>query len=302
MPDQDYRRYLKPDVVSRLKGMELKARLVVEGFMAGLHKSPYHGFSVEFAEHRQYMPGDSIRDIDWKVYAKTDRYFVKEFEEETNLKAYLLVDTSASMGYTSDEKQRINKLEYSAYLAASLTFLMLKQRDSVGMVGFDEKIHTYIPPKSAAGHLHVLLEQMDKLKSSEKTDISDTLHQMAERIKRRGLIILMSDLFDDPHRILAGLKHFRHRKHEIIVFHILDPRERDFSFPREAIFEDLETGERITTLPWQIKGAYQKELNSVFEHFSRECRMSNIDYHLIDTSVSYDHALLAYLNKRARLY
>jgi uncharacterized protein (DUF58 family) len=302
MPDQQYKRYLKPEVVSRLKGMELKARLVVEGFMAGLHKSPYHGFSVEFAEHRQYMPGDSIRDIDWKVYAKTDRYFVKEFEEETNLKAYILLDTSASMGYTSDEKHRINKLEYAAYLAASLTFLMLKQRDSVGMVGFDEKIHTYIPPKSAASHLHVLLEQMDKLHSSEKTDISDTLHEMAERIRRRGLIILMSDLFDDPHKVLAGLKHFRHRKHEIIVFHILDPRERDFSFPREAVFEDLETGERITTLPWQIKGAYKKELDGVFEHFSRECRMSNIDYHLIDTSVSYDHALLAYLNKRARLY
>jgi uncharacterized protein (DUF58 family) len=302
MPEQDYKRYLKPDVVSRLKGMELKARLVVEGFMAGLHKSPYHGFSVEFAEHRQYMPGDSIRDIDWKVYAKTDRYFVKEFEEETNLKAYILLDTSASMGYTSDEKRRINKLEYAAYLAASLTFLMLKQRDSVGMVGFDEKIHTYIPPKSAASHLHVLLEQMDKLKSSEQTNISDTLHQMAERIRRRGLIILMSDLFDEPHKVLAGLKHFRHRKHEIIVFHILDPRERDFSFPREAVFEDLETGERITTLPWQIKGAYKKELDGVFEHFSRECRMSNIDYHLIDTSVSYDHALLAYLNKRARLY
>ncbi|MCK4657755.1 MAG: DUF58 domain-containing protein [candidate division Zixibacteria bacterium] len=299
---QDYRRYLKPEVVSRLKGMELKARLVVEGFITGLHKSPYHGFSVEFAEHRQYMPGDSIRNIDWKVYAKSDRFYIKEFEEETNLKAYILIDTSASMGYVSDEKRRINKLEYCSYLAASLTFLMLKQRDSVGMVGFDERIHTYIPPKSAASHLHVLLKQMDNLAPSEKTNISDTLHQMAERIKRRGLIIIMSDLFDDPHRILAGLKHFRHKKHEIIVFHVLDPRERDFSFPTEAIFEDLETGERIVTLPWQIKKDYQKELSSVFDNFSRECRMSNIDYHLIDTSIPYDHALLAYLNKRARLY
>ncbi len=302
MPEQDYRRYLQPDVVSRLKGMELRARLVVEGFMAGLHKSPYHGFSVEFAEHRQYMPGDSIRNIDWKVYAKSDRYYVKEYEEETNLKSYILIDTSASMGYTSDEKNRISKLEYCSYLAASLTFLMLKQRDSVGVVGFDENIHTYLPPKSVSGYLHVLLQQLDKLSASEKTNISDTLHQMADRIKRRGLIILMSDLFDDPHRILAGLKHFRHRKHEIIVFHILDPRERDFSFPREAIFEDLETGEKITTLPWQIKKSYKHELDTVFGEFSRECRMSNIDYHLIDTSIPYDHALLAYLNKRARLY
>ncbi len=302
MPEQDYRRYLQPDVVSRLKSMELRARLVVEGFIAGLHKSPYHGFSVEFAEHRQYMPGDSIRNIDWKVYAKSDRYYVKEYEEETNLKSYILIDTSASMGYNSDEKDRINKLEYCSYLAASLTFLMLRQRDSVGIVGFDEDIHTYIPPKSVASHLHVLLKQLDRLSASEKTNISDTLHQMADRIRRRGLIILMSDLFDDPHRILAGLKHFRHRKHEIIVFHVLDPRERDFSFPREAIFEDLETGERITTLPWQIRKSYKRELDSVFDEFSRECRMSNIDYHLIDTSVPYDHALLAYLNKRARLY
>lgn len=302
MSREDYRRYLKPDAVSHLKGMELKARLVVEGFITGLHKSPYHGFSVEFAEHRQYMPGDSIRDIDWKVYAKSDRYFVKEFEEETNLKAYILMDTSASMGYVSDEKRWINKLEYCSYLAASLTFLMLKQRDSVGMVGFDQRIHTYIPPKSAASHLHVLLQQMDGLRASEKTNISDTLHQMAERIKRRGLIILMSDLFDDPLRIMAGLKHFRHRKHEIIVFHVLDPRERDFSFPREAIFEDLETGERMITLPWQIKRDYESEFRAVFDDFSRECRMSNIDYHLIDTSVPYDRSLLAYLNKRSRLY
>jgi len=302
MPEQDFKRYLQPDVVSRIKGMELKARLVVEGFITGLHKSPYHGFSVEFAEHRQYMPGDSIRNIDWKVYAKSDRFFVKQFEEETNLKSYLLIDTSRSMGYTSDENERINKLEYCSYLSAALSFLMLKQRDSVGIVGFDERIHTYVPPKSAASHLHVLLQQLDKLEPSNKTNISDTLHEMAERIKRRGLIVILSDLFDDPHRIIAGLKHFRHRKHEIIVFHVLDPRERDFAFPREAIFKDLETGEELVTLPWQVKKAYQKELNAVFDNFSRECRMSHIDYHLIDTSIPYDRALLAYLNKRARLY
>lgn len=302
MPDDDYRRYLKPEVVSRLKGMELKARLVVEGFITGLHKSPYHGFSVEFAEHRQYMPGDPIRDIDWKVYGKSDRFYVKQFEEETNLKSYILVDTSASMGYTSEEKKRPSKLEYCSYLSASLSYMMLKQRDSVGLVGFDEHIHTYIPPKSAASHLHILLKQMDKLEPGEKTNISDTLHEMAERIKRRGLIIILSDLFDDPQRIIAGLKHFRHKKHEIIVFHILDPRERDFAFPTEAVFEDMETGEQMITLPWQVKGDYQSALNKVFDEFSRECRMSNIDYHLIDTSVPYDRALLAYLNKRARLY
>jgi len=187
-----YRRFLKPDVVSKLSGMEIKARLVVEGFIAGLHRSPYHGFSVEFAEHRQYMPGDPLRNIDWKVYAKTDRYFVKEFEEETNLKAYILLDTSGSMGYASNG---IPKLEYSSYLAASLGYLMLKQRDSVGLVVFDSTIRKYIPPKSTMTHLHNLLKELDKLEASQTTDVSSALHEMAERIKRRGLIIVISDLF-----------------------------------------------------------------------------------------------------------
>jgi len=303
MPEEtkDYKRFLEPEVVSRLKSMELRARMVVEGFIAGLHKSPYHGFSVEFAEHRQYMPGDNIRYIDWKVYGKSDRFYVKEFEEETNLKGYLLLDTSASMGYRSHKKY-LSKLEYCAYLSAAFTFLMLKQRDSVGLVGFDEKIHTYIPPKSAATHMHLLLKQLDKLEATKKTDIAETLHEMAERIKRRGLIILMSDLLDEPSKIVAGLKHFRHRKHEVIVLHVLDPYERDFAFPQEAIFTDMETGEEITTLPWQIKKDYQKSFNAVFDEFSRECRMSNIDYHLIDTSQSYDISLFAYLNKRSKLY
>lgn len=298
---RDYKRFLEPEVVSRLKSMELRARMVVEGFIAGLHKSPYHGFSVEFAEHRQYMPGDNIRYIDWKVYGKSDKFFVKEFEEETNLKAYLLLDTSASMGYKS-QKKYLPKLEYCSYLAAAFTFMMLKQRDSVGLVGFDEKIHTYIPPKSAASHMHVLLKQLDLLKPTNKTDIAETLHEMAERIKRRGLVILMSDLLDEPSKIIAGLKHFRHRKHEVIVLHVLDPYERHFNFPQEAIFTDMETGEEITTLPWQIKKDYQRSFNAVFDEFSRECRMSNIDYHLIDTSQSYDVSIFAYLNKRSKLY
>src|SRR4030067_2901157 len=177
---EDHRRFLKPEVISKLSGMEMKARLVVEGFIAGLHRSPYHGCSVEFAEHRQYMPGDSLRNIDWKVYGKTDRYFVKEFEEETNLKAYLLLDISGSMGYSSNG---INKLEYGSYLCAALSYLMLKQRDSVGLVVFDQKIQKYIPPTSAATHLHVLLSELDKIQASQTTNVSSALHEMAERIK-----------------------------------------------------------------------------------------------------------------------
>jgi uncharacterized protein (DUF58 family) len=198
----DYRQFLKPETISRLSGLELKARLVVEGFIAGLHRSPYHGFSVEFAQHRPYMPGDPLRNIDWKVYSRTDRFFVKEYEEETNLKAYLLLDTSGSMGYSSDS---VSKLQYASYLAAALSYLMLKQRDSVGLVVFDEMIKTYLPPKSTASHLNVLLSHLDRLVPSQTTNISETLHQMADRIKRRGLIILLSDLLDTPVAILSGL-------------------------------------------------------------------------------------------------
>jgi uncharacterized protein (DUF58 family) len=300
MPKPSASSLLTPEVLSRLKSLELKARLVVEGFIAGLHRSPYHGFSVEFAEHRQYMPGDPIRHIDWKVYAKSDRFYIKEFEEETNLKAYLLVDCSRSMAFASEK--RIDKLTYSLQLAAALSFLMIKQRDAVGLVSFDEQINSYVPPRSAVSHLHILLREMEKFAASEKTNIADTLHQMAERIKRRGLIILISDLIDEPSDVLAGLKHFRHNKHEVIVFHVLDPRERDFAFPLEAIFKDMETGEQINTLPWQVKGDYQKEIGKVIDRFSRECRMSNIDYVSLDTATPHDFSLLAYLNKRARLY
>jgi uncharacterized protein (DUF58 family) len=295
----EYRKYLDPAIVGKLKGMELRARMVVEGFIAGLHKSPYHGFSVEFAEHRQYMPGDNIRDIDWKVFAKSDRYYIKEYEEETNLKAYLLLDCSASMKYTSGG---VIKHDYAAVIAAALSFIMLKQRDAVGLVTFDEKIRSYIPPRSKSGHLHVLLQELANQKPSEKTDIAAALHQMAERISRRGLIVVFSDLLDDPLKISSGLKHFRHRKHEVILFHIMDPRERDFAFPREAIFKDLETGEEITTLPWQIRKHYAGMSKGFSEYLAAECRQSRIDYHLIDTSIPFDRALYAFLAKREKLY
>ena len=299
MTPTDYRQYLNPEVISKLKSMEMKARLVVEGFITGLHKSPYHGFSVEFAEHRQYMPGDPIRDIDWKVFAKSDRYYVKEFEEETNLKAYILLDASASMSYTSS---RITKFDYAANLAAALAYLMLSQRDAAGLVTFDERIKTYVPPKSASVHLHALLTTLAGVKPAEGTDAGLALHEMADRIKRRGLIIVLSDLWDDPERVLTGLKHFRHRKHEVIVFHILDPAERDFSFADEALFKDMETGEEISTLPWQIRSEYQRTMGAHIDKFRRDCRQAFIDYVPLDTSVPYDQALFSYLGKRGRLF
>lgn len=274
--------------------------MVVEGFIAGLHKSPYHGFSVEFAEHRQYMPGDNIRNIDWKVYAKSDRYYIKQFEEETNLKAYILLDCSASMAYSSGD--RISKLDYAGLLTAALSYMMLRQRDAVGLVTFDDKLRRYIPPRSKSGHLHLLLNEIAAQRPSEATDISATLHEMAERIKRRGLIIIMSDLLDDADKIISGLKHFRYNKHEMIVFHILDPRERDFAFSSEAVFKDMETGEEITTQPYQIKHDFAQQVKGFSDEIANACRQSNINYFPIDTSMPFDTALYAFLSKREGLY
>lgn len=293
------RKYLDPQIASTLKSMELRARLVVEGFIAGLHKSPYHGFSVEFAEHRQYLPGDDLRTVDWKVFAKTDRYYIKQYEEETNLKGYLLLDCSKSMAYHSGGM--ISKFQYAAMLASALAYLMIRQRDAAGLVSFDQKIRAYLPPRSAGGHLHRLLTELDRQQPGEMTDVGAALHQMAERISRRGLVILLSDLLDEPSKIISGLKHFRHNGHELIVFQILDPRERDFKVGGEALFRDMETGEEIATVPDQIRNSFRKEMTAFLDELKRACRESRIDYHVIDTSVPFDQALYQFLAKRGRL-
>ena len=294
----DYRKYLDPEVLSKLSRLDIVARLVVEGFITGLHRSPYHGFSVEFAEHRQYMPGDPARDIDWKIYGKSDRLYVREYEEETNLKAYILLDRSGSMGFTSGS---VTKFEYARFLSAALSYLMLRQRDAVGLVAFDEVIRQYIPPRSVVSHLHVLLGELDHLTPASTTDLPKAFHDLAERIKRRGLIIVISDLFGDPRSVISGLKHFRHRKHEVIVFHVLDPKERDFSFDSEAKFVDLETGEEVATQPWHIQREYRTLVQKFIDTYRRNCRESLIDYVPIDTSVPFDVALLGYLAKRRKL-
>jgi len=294
-----YRDYLKPETVSRLKNMALRARLVVEGFITGLHQSPYHGFSVEFAEHRQYMPGDSLRHVDWKVYGKTDRFYIKEYEEETNLKAYLIVDASSSMVFGSGE---ITKFQYATYLAAALSYLMMEQRDAVGLAMFDETITHYLPPRSIRSYLNVILSTLETPPSRRKTKVGHALHQVADRIHRRGLVIVLSDLMDEPAEILSGLKHFRHDEHEVLVFQILDPKELQFTYGRESIIEDLETGQEITTQPWHIRGEYQQLVRNFTEHLKQECRKDQIDYSLLDTSITYDQALFEYLNKRRRLH
>ena len=294
----DHRKYLKPEVISKLKNMNLRARLVVEGFITGLHKSPYHGFSVEFSEYRQYMPGDEIRHIDWKVYGKTNRFYIKQFEEETNLKCYLMVDSSGSMKYSS---HKVSKIDYAAYLAASLAYLMIEQRDAVGLITFDQKIKKYLPPRSIKSYLPQILKELDKIECHDVTDVSSTLHEMAERINRRGLIIVFSDLYDDSEKVISGLKHFRHNNHEVIVFHILDPMEINFDFKKNALFKDLETDEDMTTQPWHIKAEYNKKVKEFIENYRRQCRLNGIDYVLLDSSWDFDKALMEYLIKRKRI-
>lgn len=291
-------RLLDPHFVSKLARLDLRARLVVEGFLTGLHKSPYHGFSVEFAEHRQYMPGDPLRHLDWKVLAKSDRKYLKQYEEETNLRATLLVDTSASMSYSS---HALTKLDYARQLAASLAYLMLRQKDAVGMFAFASGRGELIPPRSTPGHLKQLLVSLDRLRPAGGTDFAASLHALAERVKQRGLIIVLSDLLDDPERIASAIHHFRHRKHDVLVFHILDPQEIAFFFEREATYIDLESGDRVTTRPQELRGDYRSRVRAWMDRIREYCVEKQADYVSVTTDLPYDRALLEYLSKRARL-
>ncbi|MCF7804593.1 MAG: DUF58 domain-containing protein [Candidatus Marinimicrobia bacterium] len=294
----DKREYLDPETISRIENLSLVARLVVEGFIIGLHKSPYHGFSVEFAEHRQYMPGDEIKHIDWKLYGKTDRYYVKQFEEETNLKAHIVLDASQSMGFG---ETGVTKLQYGSYLGAALTYLMLKQQDAVGLTVFDHGIRSIVPPSSRPSYLNVILGQMDGLETGRDTNIAGTLHELADRVKRRGLIILISDLLDDPDEVITGLKHFRHKKHEVLVFHILDRQEIEFQYDRQVELTDMESGEHVTTEPRLIQSEYRREMEKFIEYYRQECLSNHIDYVQLTTDQPFDISLTEYLNKRQKL-
>lgn len=291
--------YLRPDVVSRLSTMEMRARLVVEGFITGLHKSPYHGFSVEFAEHRQYMPGDEIRRIDWKVLGRTDRYYIKQFEEETNLKSYLVLDTSRSMQFQSEGN--ITKLQYASYLAAALAYLMMRQQDAVGLLTYDEELRKFMPPHSTKVYLQTILKELETLEPANATGTARALNLAAERIQRRGLVMIFSDLFDDPDSVISALKHFRYNQHEVILFHVLDPRERTFDFGRDAIFRDMENADEMMTQPHQIQRAYQEAMRDFIARYKKECREQRIDYVLLDSATPFDVALFEYLNKRRKI-
>lgn len=301
-------RYLDPVVISKLANMELRARLIVEGFITGLHKSPYHGFSVEFAEHRPYNPGDELRHVDWKVYAKTDRPYVKQYEEETNLRQYVVMDTSRSMRYKGDAA--LSKFEYGAYLAAALHYLMVKQRDATGLIAFDETLHTILPPKSTNRYLRQILLTLERLTSEPehdaRTGAAAAIDEVAERISRRSLVVLITDLFENVAQhddLLRSLRHLRYRGHEVLVFHVLESKtERQFAFPDvPMIFKDSETGEEVSLQPGQLRENYQESVRLFSERFLTRCREYNIDFVEIDTNDPFDVALLAYLNKRRTL-
>jgi uncharacterized protein (DUF58 family) len=295
----DIRKYLQPQVISSIRNLELIAKLVVEGYLTGLHRSPFHGFSVEFSQHRPYMAGDSLRFVDWKVYGRTDRYFIKQFEEETNLRCTILLDISKSMLYGSGS---ITKGEYAKYLAAALAYLIIQQRDATGIVLFDETIRKLIPPRSMASHLHIILHSIDQSEYGTDTNISETLHRMAERLNRRGLVILISDLLDEPTGILNGLKHFRHNQHEVLVFHILDRQEVDFNFRGEIQFEDLESLEKIKTQPSYIQKSYREKFEEFMNFYKINFSNNRIDYQKLFTDTTFDVALTQYLLKRKRLF
>ncbi len=291
----DKLKYLNPTTLATLANMQLRARMVVEGFIVGLHKSPYHGFSVEFAEHRAYGPGDNLRYLDWRLYGKTDRFYVKQFEEETNLKAHLMLDMSKSMSYGSGE---ITKLQYGSYLSAALTYLLLRQQDAVGLTLFDTEIRTHIRPSSRPSMLNNILSHLEHVEPGEETAIGHSLHHLAERINRRGLVIIISDMLDDLDNILNGLKHFRHDRHEVLAFHILDPREVDFAFDAQAKFKDMESGEVMATEPWHIQRDYQTAVDQFRTILGARSREQHVDYVPLTTDQPLDIALLAYLNKR----
>jgi len=290
-------RFLDPAVLARLGTLELKARTVVEGFLSGLHRSPFKGFSVEFAEYRQYMPGDDLSSIDWKVYARSDRYYVKKFEEETNLDCYLLLDISASMGYGS---HGVTKLEYASMVAGSLAYLMQRQRDAVGLTTFDDSIVTMMPPSARPSHLRSLLVTLDRMTLGKQTNVAKPLHQLADGIAKRGLVILISDLIDEPERVIEGLRHFRFRGTDVVVFHVMDPAELTFPFTRASRFRDIEGGDELMAVPSVVREQYLVELNGAIDRYKRELGAAGIDYRLLDTSEPLEFALMSYLSTRGK--
>jgi uncharacterized protein (DUF58 family) len=292
-------RFLEPEALARVKNLSMVARGVVEGFISGLHSSPYKGFSAEFAEHREYTAGDDPRRLDYRMLGRTDRLFVKQYEEETNMRVQILLDTSGSMGY--GHAGRVTKLQYGSYLTAVLSYLMTRQQDAVGLTTFDTEIRLDMPAHSTPRHFSEMMHRLEGVGPGGETHIAATLHKLANRFKRRGLIVLVSDLCDEPEEVARALNHFRHRRHEVIVFHVLDKAEIEFPFRETIAFHDLETDERIQIDPAYVRDEYVAQMETFIADHRRACAEASIDYILTDTSVPYDFMLSKYLARRSRL-
>jgi uncharacterized protein (DUF58 family) len=291
----DPQRYLDPLTLAKVHGLELQARLVVEGYLAGMHKSPYHGFSVEFAQHREYVPGDDIKHIDWKVYGRTGRFYLKQYDEDTNLVCWLLLDVSDSMRYGSNE---VTKYDYASMSAASLAYLILQQSDSVGLVTFDNQIRHFMKPSSQPSQLKEMIRVMNQGTTQAKTRMAPLLHDLAERINRRSIIFVISDLFDEVPDLLLGLKHLRHKRHEVVLWHVLDAFELTFPFQEATLFRGLEEYPRLLTDPRTLRQSYLEQMGQFVNDLQQGCRSQNIDYVQLRTDTRLDVALSSYLAHR----
>lgn len=295
---KDTLKYLDPKVLNKISRLELRARLVVEGFLSGRHRSPYHGVSVEFAEHREYVPGDDLRHLDWKVFGKTDRHYIKRYEEETSLTCQIVVDASASMKYAGEKG--VTKFDYAATAASALAYLILKQQDFVGISLFDEKVRSFVPPSNNPAHLMALTHELSEASDEPKTDIGMVLSEISTRIRRRGMVILISDLFDDPEKVLKGLKKLRAKQMDIVVFHVLDDEEIHFPLQRMYRFEGMENALRLTADPRALRAEYLNVFNEFTNTMRRGCLRQGIDYKLVNTSHLLDVVLTAFLATRAK--
>ena len=289
-------KYLKPEVIRQISRLDLRAQFIVKGFLQGLHASPFHGFSVEFSEHRKYSHGDNPDDIDWLVYAKTDKYYVKKYEAETNLTGYLVMDLSASMGYSHE--QELTKFEYSICLAAALCWLMIHQNDPVGLVTFGERIVDSLAPKSKRQQIGNILSLLAQLQPRDKTDVGQSLTQLAAMLKHSSLVMLFSDLLVDPETVISSLRQLRHGGHDVILFHILDQAEVEFPFEGLVELRDPETGELMEVDADGYRREYLEEIEGFRKLYAKECRQSHIDYVPLDTSMPFDRALTEYLANR----
>lgn len=287
----------EPRMLAKLQGLQLRARRIVEGYVAGLHRSPFHGYSIEFAEHREYAPGDDLRYVDWKVFGRTDKYYVKRYEDETNLICYLVLDVSESMLYRGPSSA-LSKFEYAQCLAATLAWLVLQQRDAVSLVTFDDRVRVNIPASNSPSHWKDLLQVLETARPTAPTRAGAVLHEVAEQFRKRGVVLVLSDLFDDVTAIRAGLRHLRHQRHDVAVWHVLDPAEIDFPFQQPVLFHGMEGGVRVATDPAPLQQAYQAELQTYLRALQGACQEQEIEYCLVRTDQPIDRSLSSFLASR----